>query len=75
MPELAPVIQMVFCMVVLLFLLAPRTGLSVLVALILAWFARAFYAIFVNDAKENPKRLRRFGFSHRSYFSRLSFSK
>jgi len=30
------VIQMVFCMVVLLFLLAPKTGLSVLVAAILA---------------------------------------
>ena len=25
--------------------------------------------------KENPKRRRRFGFFHRSYFSRLSFSK
>ena len=25
--------------------------------------------------KENPKRCRRFGFSHKFYFSRLSFSK
>ena len=29
----------------------------------------------VAHIKENPKRRRRFGFSHKYYFSRLSFSK